>query len=195
MAIVITEYVVWPTITTDSTYDIAFEIGNPLHYLGTAIFGIVSGILADRVGRKLPNIIGLIILAFSFILMGSSLNEYTVFAHLMAIGIAFGFLMVLSIAVPGDLAFPHSKERFYALILVLPLTIYGGLGAIPSVFGYTAHANIVSPILSAILFIAVLPVYMAEETLPKEEIRRRKLKEHLKKVKKLVEEEETLDQE
>jgi MFS family permease len=186
-AAVITEYVLWPPLKTDISLEIAFQFGGPLHYLGTAICGIISGIIADRVGRRTPSIIGLILLGTSFVFMSFIVNIYTVFANMMAVGMAFGFLLVVSIAVPGDLAFPKSKERFYALIIVLPLAVYGGLGAVTRVLGYTGPRDIILLILIIVMYLLIIPVWISEESLSSEKIRQRKIKEHLKKVKELVE--------
>lgn len=187
VAAVITEYILWPPLKVDLKLEIAFQIGYPLHYVGTAICGIISGIIADRVGRRPPTVIGLILLGTSFVFMSFIINIYTIFANLMAVGMAFGFLMVVSIAVPGDLAFPKSKERFYALILVLPLAVYGGLGAITRVLGYTGPREFILLILIIVLYMLIIPVWTSEETLSSEKMRQRKLKEHLQKVKELVE--------
>ena len=163
--------------------------------MATAICSIISGIIADRYGRRIPIIIGLAILGFSFALIGYTLNPIIVFIHLMAIGTAFGFIWVVYIAIPGDIAtsnlrVPFSREKFYAIITILPLSVYGGLGAIPRVFGITGEPNLLSPILSIILFISVIPILQAPETLPKEIVEKIGYDEHIKKVKKVIDKEE-----
>ncbi len=186
VASVIMEYIIWPQFEADTSLDIAYQIGGPLHYLGTAICGVISGILADRIGRKTPTVIGLTLLGISFVLLKFPINIYTIFANLMAVGMAFGFLMVVSIAVPGDLAFPKSKERFYALIIVLPLSVYGGLGAIPRALNYTDSGEAISLILIILLFMLIIPVWLSEESLSSKKMKERKLREHMKKVKELI---------
>jgi MFS family permease len=186
VASVIMEYIIWPQFKVNSNLKIAYQIGDPLHYVGTAICGIISGILADRVGRKTPTVIGLTLLGISFVILRFPIDVYTIFANLMAVGMAFGFLIVVSITVPGDLAFPKSKERFYALILVLPLSVYGGLGAIPRALNYTDSGEAISLILIILLFMLIIPVWMSEESLSSQKIKERKLREHMEKVKELV---------
>ncbi len=188
IAVVLTDHLVWADLQKNLDYLRMMEIARPLNYAGTAIFGLISGIITDRFGRKLPIIIGLIIFGFSSALLGIAPSEISVFVHMMTIGVAFGFLMVTYTVIPGDIA-SNSKEKFYALIGVIPLTIYGGIGAIPRAFNLTVGANIVSPILSAILFLSILPVLQAPETLPQKIINARKIKEHMKKVGELMEKE------
>ncbi|MGD9131950.1 MAG: hypothetical protein PVH73_10330 [Candidatus Bathyarchaeota archaeon] len=179
---------VWVDLFPDPDYDMAFIIAGPLRYANTAIFGLISGIVADRVGRKLPIIIGLVILGVSYAFLGLNTSPLSVLVYLTISGIAWGALMVVYLAVLGDLTFAGSKEKNYALGTVMPLTIYMSLNAIPRALNISAPANLLSPMLSIILFISVIPVLYATETLPQTKIRERKLKEHVKKVGKLVEE-------
>lgn len=195
IAAVLTDHLIWPELPEGPEFYWVFEIGNPLHYLATAIFSIISGIIGDRYGRRIPIIIGLAILGFSFALMGTTLFPIIVFIHLMAIGTAFGFIWVIYIAIPGDIAtcnlrVPFSREKFYAIITILPLTVYGVIGAIPRAFGITAEPNVLSPILSIILFISVIPILQAPETLPKEIVEKIEYDEHIKKVRKVIEKDE-----
>ena len=188
IVVVLTDHLVWADIQTDPDYERIMEFSRPLNYAGTAIFGLISGIITDRLGRKYPIVAGLVILGISSILLGLAPSEASVFIHMMTIGAAFGFLMVTYTVVPGDIA-SSSKEKFYAIIGVIPLTIYGGIGAIPRALDLTVGANILSPILSVILFLSILPVLQAQETLPQKIINERKIKEHMKKVGELMEEE------
>jgi MFS family permease len=195
IAAVLTDHLIWPELILEPQDNWVFEIGNPLHYLATAICSITSGIIGDRYGRRIPVIIGLAILGFSFALLGYEILPIIVFIHLMAIGTAFGFIWVIYIAIPGDIAMwnlrvPFSREKFYAIITILPLTVYGGLGAIPRMFGITAQPNLLSPILSIILFMSVILILQAPETLPKEIVEKIEYDEHIRKVKKVIEKDE-----
>jgi len=105
-------------------------------------------------------------------------------------GVAWGFLFTLYLAVPGDLSYSGSKEKFYALGTMMPLIVYMSLSAAPQFLNISVSANILSPILSIILFLSVIPVFRATETLPENMIRERKLKEHIQKMQKLVQESE-----
>jgi len=88
----------------------------------------------------------------------------------------------------GDLSNIGSREKFYAVgIMVLFLNM--GLQLISELFsGLRATASVISAILSIILFFSLLTVVIASETLPQTKIRERKLREHVKKVGKIVKE-------
>ncbi len=51
-----------------------YSLGTVFRYVFIAIFGFVWGVVADRVGRKQPIIIGLIILGVSFALLGFAMS-------------------------------------------------------------------------------------------------------------------------
>jgi MFS family permease len=187
IAIVLTDHIVWASLGRDPQINNALH-GPPYAYVGTAIFAVVTGFVADRVGRKIPIIIGLALLGFSFVLLNSAVTPETVFIHRMAIGIAFGFLITAYVVIPGDLAEKFDGEKLYALTVVLPLLIYFGVGALPQYFGASATATSVSWILTSLIFASIIPVYLAKETLKEEKIRERQTKEYLKKLVKVVEE-------
>ena len=50
----------------ESLYNLSMSVGFPLHFLSWAIFGVISGIIADRTGRKQPIIMGLVMLGIGF---------------------------------------------------------------------------------------------------------------------------------
>ncbi len=169
-------------------YQWALTIGSPLRFLGTAIFGLASGVVADRFGRKQPIIIGLILLGVGFAFLGLATSPLSVLVYQMFSGIAWGGLMAVYLAVLGDLAFPGSKEKFYALGAVTPLIIYMSLASIPELSGVSAPANFISPILSIILFLSIVPILYASETLPESKMRERRFRKHIREVGKIVSE-------
>lgn len=197
---VLTADLMWPELPSGLDpsgvdYGKILEIGDPLHYLATAIFSIISGIIGDRYGRRAPIILGLSILGVSFALMVYSITAVIVFIHLMTIGTAYGLIWPIYIAIPGDLAttnlkIPFSKERFYTITMVLPLTVYGGLGSIPRALGITIPPEILSPILCIILFISIIPILLAPEVLSKGMIKKMDYENHINKIKKIIEDED-----
>jgi hypothetical protein len=52
----------------------------------------------------------------------------------------------------------------------------------PLILGISEPVSILSPILSVLLFVSIVPVLFASETLPVTELNSRRLREHLDKV-------------
>ena len=171
-----------------SIFGNAITIGTELHFLGWAIFGLLSGLMADRFGRKQPIIIGLALLGVSFAILGLVTTPLSVIIYFVFSGVAWGFLFTVYIAVLGDLAFPGSRERVYAFGGIVPLIVGLSFSAISVEAGFSAPAATLSSVLSILLFVSILPILRASETLPKKKMRSRQMKEHLDKVGELVEE-------
>ncbi len=180
----------WLGLPLSADYDTIFRIAVPLRYGGAAIFGLISGFLADRVGRKQPIVIGLVFLGTSFAILGLATSPITVLVYLVVSGTAWGGFMVIYLAICGDLSSLGSREKFYALGMGIPLVIYMSISSLPTAFGLDLPASKISPILSTILFMSIIPVLLAVETLPESKIRERKLKEHIKEVGKIIQESE-----
>lgn len=168
-------------------YANAATIGAVLHFLSWAAFGLISGIMADRIGRRQPIMIGLVLLGVSFGILGLVTDPFTVIIYYTFSGVAWGFLFTVYISVLGDLSFYGSKEKFYAMGAIMPLILTLGFSTLVSHFGITVSSGVISPILSIILFLSVVPVLRASETLPLTKYRAKKMKEHIEKIGKLVE--------
>lgn len=171
-------------------YDPILSIGSTIHYLVAGIFGFVAGLAADRWGRKQLIIVGMIMLGVSFALLGVFPSEISVLVYLISSGIAWGFLIVVFTAIPGDLALPESKEKFYALGAVIPFAIYFAITGVIDFLQLSvqASASALTSTLSIILFLSVIPILKAEETLPESAIREQKMKKHIEELEKTIKE-------
>ncbi|MGB9960152.1 MAG: hypothetical protein ACPLKQ_06505 [Candidatus Bathyarchaeales archaeon] len=157
-------------------------------YVFAGIFALVGGIIADLIGRKRIVIIG-------FIMLGIEYAALSVFYSLPSIpylfmvldGITWGFFFsVFFMTVWGDLGEGYVREKYYAL---------GGLPFLLSNF----VSVVVEPYVSAIsptaafsfasffLFLAVIPLMYAPETLPEKAMKERELKSYIEKAKKVRE--------
>ena len=157
-----------------------------------AIFGgfssIVGGYLADKIGRKRIVVYGFVMLGLAYGTIGVApawfLSHYI---YSILDGFAAGMLWVAYILVLwGDLSKPGNREGFYMIGNVpflatrfIPLIFYPYLANLPR--------NALFSIASFFLFLAVLPLMYAPETLPEKVIRRRELKEYVEKAKELRE--------
>jgi MFS family permease len=149
----------------------------------SGVFAIIGGFLSDAVGRKRITIFGFVTLGLGYAIVGmfpegiGSWYFYTV-----ADAIAWGFFFVVFIVtVWGDLSYGFPSDKYYAAGVLpffiskfLQLTVEGsiiGTIAPSAIFSFTAF----------FLFLAVLPLIYAPETLPKKHIRERELKSYIEK--------------
>jgi MFS family permease len=161
-------------------------IAQVLYYLTWAVFGIISGIIADRIGRKQPIMIGLISLGVSYAIFGIFTNPTTFILFRALSGVAWGFIFTVYVTVLGDLASYGSKEKFYAMGTIMPIILTLSFSTLIGLYNITATIAILSPIYSLILFLSVFPVLRATETLPRKKIRARAMKDHIEKVGKII---------
>ena len=173
------------------TYDATMSLGYILVFIGTAFAGLISGFVADRFGRKKPIIFGFVTLGISYAIFGIANEEITYLTSQLFFGASYGIVFgTFFMTVVGDMASTDLKEKYYA-IGSLGFILYMIFLLFSRVFKLTASASAVTSILSLVLFIAVVPLLFAPETLPEEKVRKRRFKEHLEKVQKIIEEEKT----
>jgi MFS family permease len=162
-------------------------IADVLHYLTWAVVGFISGIMADRIGRKQPLIVGLTSLGVSYAIFGLFTSPETFILYQVLSGVAWGFLFTVYITLLGDLASYGSKEKFYAMGAIMPIILTLSFNTLIGLFNITAPISVLSPVFSIVLFLSVFPVLRATETLPRKKIRERQMKDHIEKVGKILE--------
>ncbi len=148
-----------------------------------AIVAVISGFLADNLGRKRLTMIGFIMLGVGFAPLGLFSQDIAAgYIYTIADGVAWGiFNVVFMLTVWGDLAKDHNSAKFYAI------------GAMPYIFAVFMR-NLLGPILidnvekgaifsfaSIFLFVAVLPLLYAPETLPESIMKKRDLSSYVQK--------------
>ena len=162
-----------------------------------ALFAVFSGFIADKWGRKRLTIVGFITLGIGYAAIGlfaadtlnpvNPVNSANLFwvglFYYIADGIAWGIFYVLFIfTLWGDLAQNRNSDKLYFL------------GALPYVSSYFIQllftpilseipATTIFPFASFFLFIAVLPLVYAPETLPEKLMKDRDLKSYVEKAK------------
>jgi MFS family permease len=150
------------------------------------MFALSGGILADLVGRKRVIITGFVMLGIGYaVLSFSSELPFSQYLYTACDGIAWGmFSSVFLITLWGDLAQDREKEKYYVLG-GLPFLLAGFLAIV--VKPYVEFISTVASfsLASFFLFLAVLPLMYAPETLPEKEIRERELKDYIDKAKKV----------
>lgn len=153
----------------------------------TAVFAIVTGFFADAVGRKRLAIMGFAMLGIGYAALGFFQNTYSWYFYTVVDGIAWGaFYVIFLFTLWGDIAQGHNSEKFYVI------------GTLPYLFSNFMRL-LLGPIMSGIapteiftfasffLFLAVLPLVYAPETLPETSMKERELKSYYEKAKKVKE--------
>jgi MFS family permease len=143
---------------------------------------LIGGYLSDRFGRK-----RLIIVAYAMVGVGYALlsfasqNRLVFYSYVLLDGIAWGiFFLMFLLVVWGDLAGARSKNRYY-LIGVLPFIIASYVT--PIVRPYIGDVQLFSAFsfASFFLFLAVIPLMVAPETLPEKVLKDQDLKNYAEK--------------
>jgi MFS family permease len=184
-------YMVVPILNNDTT--INYVLFSSWEYVVVALVAVISGFVADRWGRKRLTIIGFVMLGIGYAVLGLTSTDYPFFGAILYTitdGMAWGIFSVLFLfTLWGDLAQNRNSDKFYFL------------GVLPYVSSYVIQL-LLSPIISAIanigtifsfasvfLFIAVLPLIYAPETLPEKLMKDRDLKSYIENAKKKVQKE------
>jgi len=155
----------------------------------SGIFALFSGLLCDMIGRKRLIISGFVMLGVGYATLGvfpGSLISW--YFYTIVDGIAWGmFGPIFILILWGDLSYGMSSEKYYALG-GLPLLFANFLQlAGESYFIRFVSVAAAFSLASFFLFLAVLPLMYAPETLPEKKIRERELKGYIEKAKKVRE--------
>ena len=153
-----------------------------------AVSAAIAGFMSDIVGRKRMAIVGFVLLGLGYSVLGIYPMELLSWYFRTTVdAIAWGILLVLFVATLwGDISQDAPSDKHYA-IGVLPFFISKFLqliagseitAAIPatSIFSFTAF----------FLFLAVLPLVYAPETLPEKLVKERELKTYLEKAQQIA---------
>jgi MFS family permease len=153
---------------------------------------LLGGFFIDSMGRKRIAVAGFILLGIGTAILGiNSIEPFALYFNAIIDGIAWGFLLVLFIlTIWGDLSYGTSSDKYYAIGVLpffvskfLDLTIGSKItsffGGSPALFSFGAF----------FLFIAVLPLIYAPETLPEKLMKDRDLKSYVENAKKRAQKE------
>jgi MFS family permease len=153
------------------------------------VFAIVGGFICDTVGRKRLSITGFVILGLGYAILGVfPLNTLSWYIYFVIDGVAWGMLYVVFLfTVWGDLSFDKPSEKYYALASLpyilsnfLRFTFGPIIAAALSVYAIFSFA-------AFFLFLAVIPLMFAPETLPEKTLRERELRSYIEKAKRVRE--------
>lgn len=163
----------------------------------TSASAFVGGVICDFKGRKVSGIIGFILLgvgyAFLSLLSGTQLSGTQstgtqVFQILWVLfdGVAWGFLYVTFIFVVwGDISEGKAREKYY-LLGGIPFLLSNLISVLFQPFAEHAQIGTSFSLASFFLFVAILPLLYAPETLAEKTLKDRDLKSYLDKAQKLA---------
>ncbi len=148
-----------------------------------AVFTVIFGFLGDYFGRKRLVVVGFVLMGLGYASLGLFQNEvFGWWFYTVVDGVAWGvFYTIFFMTIWGDIAQEKSSEKYYLL---------GSLPFLALVFMQLSLGNYVASIVSReavfsfaslFLFLAVLPLVYAPETLPDKITKDRELKSYMEK--------------
>ena len=152
------------------------------------IFAIVGGVIADAAGRKRVVITGFVMVGIEYAALSVFYSSpVSLYLFMVLDGITWGlFFSVFFMAVWGDLGKGYEKEKFYALG-GLPFLLANFISILISAYASAIPPTAAFSFASFFLFLAVIPLMYAPETLPEKKIKERELKDYIEKAKKIKE--------
>ena len=149
-----------------------------------SVFGLVGGWLCDLIGRKRVVIYGFVALGVAYAIISIAPTTISWYLYFLIDGISGGMLWVAFVFVLwGDLSQHGGREKYYA-IGSIPYFLTPLIRVIiaPSVM---LPAYLAFSLASFFLFVAVLPLMYAPETLPEKKIELRRLRKYVEKAKEI----------
>jgi MFS family permease len=158
--------------------------------ISATISAIFGGLVCDKVGRKRVVIFGFVLLGIAYAVVGIAPTEFIFSLYFYSVidGIAWGiFITIFVLTLWGDFSFirmRHAEKYYAAGSIPFFFADFAGL-----IFAYYVWVPISSAfsIASFFLFLAVVPLMFAPETLPEKKLRERELRQYIEKAKKIKE--------
>jgi MFS family permease len=159
-----------------------------VEWIFVGIVAIVGGVIADIAGRKRVVIAGFVMLGIEYAALSAFSNSpATLYLFLILDGVTWGLLVtVFFTAIWGDLGENYEKEKYYVLG-GLPYLLANFLPILIKPYANAISTTAAFSFASFFLFLAVLPLMYAPETLPEKKIKERELKSYIEKAKKAKE--------
>jgi MFS family permease len=149
---------------------------------------LIGGWFADSVGRKRVVIFGFIMLGIGYALLGLFQNIIlSWYLYIVLDGVAWGiFSLMFYLVIWSELAGNRIKEKYY-LIGVLPFLISSYIQMLFAPYAKLIDVSAAFSLASFFLFLAVLPLLYAPETLPERKIKLRQVRKYAEAARKVKE--------
>lgn len=174
--------------------------GGRIEFVLTGISAVIFGFFADAKGRKRLAVAGFAILGLGYAILGfTAPNVYGWWIYTAIDGISWGILIVIFLfTIWGDIAEGRKFSKIYAIgvmpyLLISLIRILTG-DSLENYFAIQMKDGMglgtIFSFFSFFLFIAVLPLVIAPETMSEQTIRNNDLKSYIEKAKKQVQKKE-----
>ncbi len=153
-----------------------------------SIFTFVGGLLSDTVGRKPVVISGFSAIGIAYAMI-SVFPEALLAWYFFFIcdGLAWGLLLATFVAlIWGDISLTGQEEKYY-FVGNLPLFLSTILQLLIFPYVESNGGTIAFSLAAFFLFLAVIPILFAEETLPEKKLKAKRLRRYVEKAKKMKE--------
>jgi MFS family permease len=158
-----------------------FEFFMLIENIIAGVFAVISGFLGDYFGRKRLVVAGFVLLGFGYASLGLfPQNIIGWWFYTVVDGIAWGiFYTIFLMTIWGDIAKKRNSEKFYAIgYLPFLLSIFTQM-YLGTAISSAVDTLAIFSFTSLFLFLAVLPLAYAPETLPSSVFKNRELKDYL----------------
>ena len=169
-----------------------FEFNQFVEPVVGIIFVFLGGLFADRIGRKRIVTYGFVALGVGYAFIGlAPYSDISRYFYTLMDGVAWGiFMVVYMLILWGDVTPLHQASELYYALGSIPFFLSDLLALflrqyIQGIAQVSAYA--IFSIAAFFLFLAVLPLMFAPETLPEKNIKDRELKGYIEKAKKIKE--------
>jgi hypothetical protein len=154
-------------------------------------FAVVSGFIADHVGRRRLVLAGFVLLGFGYaslgLLQGTLLSTAGWWFYTIVDGVAWGiFYTMFLLTLWGDISLGKNSEKYYAIgYLPFLFSIFTEISIGTAISGIVLPTAIFS-FISLFLFVAVVPLAYAPETLPHQVMKNRELQNYIEKAQRVA---------
>jgi MFS family permease len=175
-------------------FDPYVVLGLGLQYLSLSIFAFISGAIGDYYGRKRALMPGLALLGLSYLFFSVITSPMTYLIMKLITGIAWGFIVTNVLTVLGDLAATAQSEKMFAIGGVAPLIFSLAPQGLAIALEVNIDASLIIAPLGGLLFVSMIPLFYAVETLPEDKRHARLFRDYLKKVGDMLDQERADEQ-
>ncbi len=166
----------------DQIFPDLFQQSAIIESLLAGVIAIATGFFADVFGRKRLVLTGFVFLGIGYASLGLfGQNLFSWWFYIIADGVSWGiFYTIFLMTIWGDIAMEQKSEKFYAIgYLPFLFSIFTEL-SIGNQISSVINSTAIFSLTSFFLFLAILPLTYAPETLSQKSIKNRELQNYLK---------------